>query len=553
MDLFDNPFHILKASFNSSKAELMDLAQEQSFSWDEDVCTQAHLTLSKPKSRLEAELSWILDVEPVPFDVDTLLSDFNDSEQVYQRFLSVLDMFQGQMYSFDAKIQAARKLNFINIVKTMCNRFPDRVAKDLAKYIQEPVSFSSCFFVTLSQYVDADFSSLREVFNEQRSNNDYAKITVADWSEAVESFKQEVIQLMCKLLDHMPTYMLIHFLQQMLKFEQSLCLDNKLTYLSPALVAFFDRYEVNATDFFKNQEASLNKSLNQLIVAKLGSNPLFLSNNYYHQTLSLVKTWLEVVTPLNIKSQLLTGKSHRQFNVLAYKLSEFSMQCRQAFSPRSVGLLIQQFGELFQKYPYTAEICQSMDSMSKQMLKIASMDNSPKLIELQPNVFLGILDVGFCLDNKIYYYADVLGVKSTPTNLEVVFQNAPAMNISFSLCAKMAKDIFSWQLLTGVYAKWQKCLQMGAPIYVDSLVLSNQYLSVPRMQLQIAWKDVKFIDSTSSLSICCLNGNGRYEPVTTLRYDSLAYSLLSHWSNLNFSSCINLLNMWAKCIPAKPF
>lgn len=63
-DLFDNAFHVLGATPRTTRATLVQLAEDAALSGDAHRATEARATLGNPKSRLAAELAWFPGVSP---------------------------------------------------------------------------------------------------------------------------------------------------------------------------------------------------------------------------------------------------------------------------------------------------------------------------------------------------------------------------------------------------------------------------------------------------------------------------------------------------------
>lgn len=81
-DLFDNAFHVLKATPRTNRSTLVQLAEDASLSGDANRATEARATLGNPKSRLSAELAWFPGVSPAR--TTALLGEIGaDPTQVY--------------------------------------------------------------------------------------------------------------------------------------------------------------------------------------------------------------------------------------------------------------------------------------------------------------------------------------------------------------------------------------------------------------------------------------------------------------------------------------
>jgi hypothetical protein len=76
MDLFNNPFHFLKATTRDSRHKIMELAEEQSLTKDPSQCTQARADLTNPRKRLVAEITWLPGMSPKR--IDRIISRLSD-------------------------------------------------------------------------------------------------------------------------------------------------------------------------------------------------------------------------------------------------------------------------------------------------------------------------------------------------------------------------------------------------------------------------------------------------------------------------------------------
>ena len=81
-DLFDNAFHVLGATPRTTRASLVQLAEDAALSDDAHRAAEARASLGNPKSRLAAELAWFPGVSPTK--TSTLLGKVKaDPTQVY--------------------------------------------------------------------------------------------------------------------------------------------------------------------------------------------------------------------------------------------------------------------------------------------------------------------------------------------------------------------------------------------------------------------------------------------------------------------------------------
>ena len=64
MDVFDTPFWILGANSRDNRRRIMELAEEKSLLADEEVIATASSTLTNPRKRLGAEISWLPGLGP---------------------------------------------------------------------------------------------------------------------------------------------------------------------------------------------------------------------------------------------------------------------------------------------------------------------------------------------------------------------------------------------------------------------------------------------------------------------------------------------------------
>lgn len=63
-DLHRNPFAVLGATTRDSRARILELAEERSLLIDPEACRQASSSLTVPRARLSAEVSWLPGVSP---------------------------------------------------------------------------------------------------------------------------------------------------------------------------------------------------------------------------------------------------------------------------------------------------------------------------------------------------------------------------------------------------------------------------------------------------------------------------------------------------------
>lgn len=71
MDVFENPFYVLKATPRDRKARIMELSEDMALIGDQEIATSIRNTLTNPRNRLAAEMAWFPGLSPKR--VDTLL------------------------------------------------------------------------------------------------------------------------------------------------------------------------------------------------------------------------------------------------------------------------------------------------------------------------------------------------------------------------------------------------------------------------------------------------------------------------------------------------
>jgi hypothetical protein len=81
MDLFENPFYVLKATPRDRKSRLMELAEDLSFHEDSETATRLRNQLVSPRSRIEAEVAWLPGLSPKR--VSTYLMQLAGGEDPY--------------------------------------------------------------------------------------------------------------------------------------------------------------------------------------------------------------------------------------------------------------------------------------------------------------------------------------------------------------------------------------------------------------------------------------------------------------------------------------
>ncbi len=62
--LYQNAFYVLGATTRDNQSRIVELTDERSLMVDPDLCLKARATLTSPRSRLSAELSWLPGVSP---------------------------------------------------------------------------------------------------------------------------------------------------------------------------------------------------------------------------------------------------------------------------------------------------------------------------------------------------------------------------------------------------------------------------------------------------------------------------------------------------------
>lgn len=157
MNLFQNPFYIIRVSTRDSKQTIVETCDAKSLTIDADLCTRFRSVLTHPRNRLSAELAWLPGLSPV-------------------RALGLIEKLQKDPKMFLTSLDGTNPLARCNVLITYLFHHKP----------QDESQIGNLLIDIARSFDQIDYSNLLTIINEDRQ---IAKIPLI---QDVESIKQEM-------------------------------------------------------------------------------------------------------------------------------------------------------------------------------------------------------------------------------------------------------------------------------------------------------------------------------------------------------------------------
>ncbi len=232
MDLYDNPFHVLRATPRDTRQRIYELADEQSLVGDQEACSKARADLTNPRKRLGAEIAWMPGVGP-------------------NRALEAMESLESDAANFNHASEFP-PLARANLYTAAISRLGTGVsAKELAKWIVE-LAYA---------YEEIDEENILTLINEDRSLAGFPQVADLSLIESELSERRgDYRKCVKKALDALPPRDLVTAVT--IAIEES----TEIGELgAPILIDdVVDTYEVEAQRFLENEAGNVETLIHRI-------------------------------------------------------------------------------------------------------------------------------------------------------------------------------------------------------------------------------------------------------------------------------------------------
>ncbi|MBB1473230.1 MULTISPECIES: hypothetical protein [unclassified Luteimonas] len=269
-DLLTNAFYVLGASPRTSKGQLAELAEDAALTGDHSEVADARSALSNPRSRLKAEVSWLLGVSPSR--AKTLISKLRaDPREIY-----------GDL--------GVPPLAAANLIASALHQMQECTDADVHIACEE----------LADHFASLDASSIRRDLNEDRQVAGFPQIADDSPIEAeIESLRRHYIVQMLAALDRLPTHELISTVTELTETAT----DNGESQ-APALIGdLVEAYEARAGTFLEDESASILELIAETKeAADSGADPTAI-DKLTGRILERIKHWDSIAQPIQLIKQ----------------------------------------------------------------------------------------------------------------------------------------------------------------------------------------------------------------------------------------------------------
>lgn len=362
MDILDNPFHTLRATLRDNRATIMEHADERSLVEDPEHCTKARATLTHPKKRLTAELSWLPGLSP-------------------KRVAAAIKVLKSDV-SRVSNLESFPPLARANLISAALPRVTGSL--DRAAFTQ--------WLLSLAHAVDEiDSEAVLRLINDERSLSGFPEVTdIAVVEEQLAELRKHYQSAVKRALDELDTDDLVQVVTD--------AVDEATDYGSqhaPALLDdIVDRYEVDAHRFLEQEADNVGKLLDTISGnAKSGANDSALEP-LVAKLETVVKNWDRVAQPIQV-SNTSRGLEHVMSRELAGRIRSVAVDLYNEHqlldvSQRITKLQQEVFAEVVSAAEQAEEDAEQLANLASQMAE-AEADNEEWRNELFYEVELGLV------------------------------------------------------------------------------------------------------------------------------------------------------------------
>ena len=326
MDLIDNPFYLLKATLRDDRNRINELAEEQSLLNETDEYAEARATLTHPRKRLSAEVSWLPGIGP----------------KKTKEFLDLLGGALDTLLQIDNVTPIIRS----NIIASAILRKKDLIAEgEITAVLQLAYAFESINSEKLMSDLNEDreisrFTQISELsFIEEEIYNRRLYFRKVCWSAIKNSSLQDVAKFVTALVDT--------------------ATDEGARHAPTLVYDIVDSYELEVQKTLATERDNLLSLIDQLeSIAESGSTEYDL-NRLVEKIEKVVRDWDLMAQPLQVSTKSL-GKGHDQSEEIAEKIRSLLLRLNNEFGLIDIATKLTQvlqevFAEVDRVVEYTSK------------------------------------------------------------------------------------------------------------------------------------------------------------------------------------------------------
>lgn len=301
----ENPFYLLNVRAIDSRVHILDQVQSRSLTIDEALCQKAATSLTNPRTRLAAELSWFAGIDPEMSEV--LLSEVNSDLMLCAQSTQLGAYRLARANIISAALEQYTPTNFL-----------EPVFKDIIVRL--------CY---TSPNLDAD--SITKLVNRDRAKSGFALIQNTGWvEEEIENRRKHYKKTLTACLDRMPTDMMVR-LMTTLAITQFPA--NESTPLFNELI---DAYELGAQNFLNKEFENIEKLVDVMINTINSPNG---ADGLLTQLNTVLRNWIKVARPIQVNMHH-RGLAHPHSERVIGKIRGLSIELCNEHSFYSLGLRV---------------------------------------------------------------------------------------------------------------------------------------------------------------------------------------------------------------------
>lgn len=332
----DNPFWILGVTPRDSRQAIVQKATERALTLEEDECQSARTTLTNPRARVAAELSWFPGLSP------------KRADDLIARAAKEPLTLRGE-----PGLPALARANLLSLavdsIDGRCN--PD----DLARLI-----------LNLADTVDRlDTQETMRDVNEDRSVSGFPAIADSEMLDsAIEEHRRRIHDIVKGALDRLPTDVMVGLLTKVV----SVATKGGQSHAPELIDLLVDSYEVAAQQFLQAEAANVSKLT--AAASEVAGKDRGATNRIINALDQVVRNWDRVAQPIQLsaKARGLSDTLSRDvaFGVRSFAVELFNEHNFVAEARRLTGLLQELFAELPQVAERLGADSQALDAIAKE-------------------------------------------------------------------------------------------------------------------------------------------------------------------------------------------
>lgn len=320
-DLKENPFFLLNVNALDSRARILDQVQSRSLIIDEALCQKSASTLTNPRTRLTAEISWFTGID-------------SEMSKALMRELERDLLLCSHSLGLDSY-----PLTKANIISAALERY------NPTEFLEPVITQRIMRLCQVSNKLNPE--PIMKSINRDREKAGFTLVQNESWvGEEIENRKKHYKKVLTNCIDRMPTEMMI---RTMTTLATSYFKDDDATPLFNELI---DAYELGAQSFLNKEFENLEKLVDAM--TKSISSP-YGSEKLMSQSHAVLRNWCKVARPIQINMHH-RGLPHSHSERIMRKLRSLSIDlCNDHgfynLGERITGIMLNTFDKELSFYP----------------------------------------------------------------------------------------------------------------------------------------------------------------------------------------------------------